>query len=185
MLRQDPMNMNSIRSINLIIDALLALMNEKEYRKITISEITAKAGVVRSTFYAHFTTKEDVLSYHIFEIFKNKYTAYQMADGFKDSEFIKLYFEIWGEHVEFLKQLKENNLLMVLNQLDNHFEFICQSFLASSNSGLSKTAIKYANAFYADAMASVLRRWIITGMEETIEELTEVLIELVTYEYSI
>lgn len=157
MLRHDPMNMNSKRSINLLIEALLALMNQKPYKKITISEITTQAGVVRSTFYAHFTTKEDVLSYHIFEIFKLKYESTRRKENLNDSAFIEHYFDIWGEQVDLLKQLNENDLLMILNQLDSHFEFICESYFSSDDTCLSKEAMKYANAFYADTLASILK----------------------------
>lgn len=61
MLKQAPINMNAQRSIDLIVEALLKLMAHKAFDKISISELTREAGVVRNTFYAHFETKEDVL----------------------------------------------------------------------------------------------------------------------------
>lgn len=184
MLKQDPLNMNSKRSIMLIVDAMLDLMSQKAYKKISISEITSHAGVVRSTFYAHFTNKEDILSYYLFQVFKAKFDDNQRPEGLLDSEFVKLYFEIWSEQIGFLKQLMDNELLMVLNQLDNHFEFICKSYFTSGQDCLPSKTMKYANAFYADALASILKRWVKTGMEETTEELTEVFIDLATYDYT-
>lgn len=184
MLRNTPLNMNSIRSINLIISALLTLMDQKPYNKISISDITTKAGVVRSTFYAHFTTKEDVLSYHIFNIFNSKFESHHDSQKLKDSDFVKVYFKIWGEQIELLKLLQENDLLLILNQLDGHFELICKSHFSSNDTCLSEAAIKYSNAFYTDAMASVLKRWVKTGMKESIEEITDIFMELATYDYS-
>ncbi|KAB8141698.1 TetR/AcrR family transcriptional regulator [Chloroflexia bacterium SDU3-3] len=44
-----------------MIDALLALLAARPYREITIQDITDMAGLSRSTFYAHFQGKDDLL----------------------------------------------------------------------------------------------------------------------------
>lgn len=44
-----------------MIDALLALLAARSYREITIQDITDMAGLSRSTFYAHFESKDDLL----------------------------------------------------------------------------------------------------------------------------
>lgn len=41
--------------------AFLALMQEKGYTAVTVEDICREANVGRSTFYAHFTSKEDLL----------------------------------------------------------------------------------------------------------------------------
>lgn len=48
-----------------IAEALVQLMTEKEYEKITIKEITEKAGVARLTFYRNFDSIEAVLEWYI------------------------------------------------------------------------------------------------------------------------
>jgi AcrR family transcriptional regulator len=52
----------SRRSRRLIADALLALMREKRYDRITVREILERADVGRTTFYAQFRGKDDVLA---------------------------------------------------------------------------------------------------------------------------
>jgi len=42
-------------------EALLQLIEERSYEDITIEDITEKADVGRSTFYSHFTSKEELL----------------------------------------------------------------------------------------------------------------------------
>lgn len=44
-----------------ITEALLILIQKKNYRDISITEICAKAGVTRMSFYRNFRCKEDVL----------------------------------------------------------------------------------------------------------------------------
>jgi AcrR family transcriptional regulator len=42
-------------------DALVALMTDKDYEAITVQDIIDRADVGRSTFYTHFTDKDDLL----------------------------------------------------------------------------------------------------------------------------
>ncbi len=49
------------RTKKLLSDALIALVLEKGYENITIQDIIDKANVGRSTFYAHFESKEQLL----------------------------------------------------------------------------------------------------------------------------
>ena len=41
--------------------ALINLLNKKEYEYISIKEICSQVGVNRSTFYLHYETKDDLL----------------------------------------------------------------------------------------------------------------------------
>jgi AcrR family transcriptional regulator len=49
------------RTRNMILDAFLDLMIQKGYEKITVQNIIDAADVGRSTFYMHFTDKEQLL----------------------------------------------------------------------------------------------------------------------------
>lgn len=44
-----------------IRSAFLSLLETEPYARITVKEITAKAGISRTTFYRHYETREDVL----------------------------------------------------------------------------------------------------------------------------
>ena len=59
MARQEKPDRRSRRSRRLIVDALLALMREKRYDRITVQEIIDRADVGRSTFHAHYRDKEE------------------------------------------------------------------------------------------------------------------------------
>lgn len=56
------------RTKDMLRGALLALIKEKGYERITVQEIIDRADVGRSTFYAHFRDKEDLLVYGLEEL---------------------------------------------------------------------------------------------------------------------
>ena len=57
------------RSKKNIKDALLEIMYEKEFSRITVNELLLKAGISRGTFYAHFSNLEDVRRQLIDDLF--------------------------------------------------------------------------------------------------------------------
>ena len=52
-------------------EALLSLMLQKPFTKISIAEITDKAEVSRPTFYLHYKNKEEVLEDYLDSMYKN------------------------------------------------------------------------------------------------------------------
>lgn len=175
MLKQAPINMNAQRSIDLIVEALLKLMAHKAFDKISISELTREAGVVRNTFYAHFETKEDVLSYHIFTIFSKGIEERLKSQSVHALDLDLVYFEIWQLEIGFLKKLKDNHLLHLLNQFGDQFDQICMAFGIDNVCSLEGEELKFANAFYADALASVLKKWMILDQGHSPKELSTIL----------
>lgn len=51
----------SQRARDLLLDSMYSLALEKDYADITVQELLNRTGVSRSTFYAHFRTKEDLI----------------------------------------------------------------------------------------------------------------------------
>jgi len=49
------------RTRDVLGDALIALIQEKEFESISVQEVLDRAGVGRSTFYAHYRDKNDLL----------------------------------------------------------------------------------------------------------------------------
>lgn len=54
-----------------IFQALSGLLTEKRFHQITVEEIAQRANIGRSTFYAHFKTKEELLAQMCREIFSH------------------------------------------------------------------------------------------------------------------
>ena len=58
-------NKTAIQSQNAIVSALAALMEEKDFAKISISELCKRSRVSRQTFYTWFKTKENIIEYDL------------------------------------------------------------------------------------------------------------------------
>lgn len=91
------------RTRELLRSALLSLIEEKGYERITVQDILDRADVGRSTFYAHFTDKEDLLRSG-FEEFRSSAAAGMHATVTPA-----------GQKVEFLEPM-----LAVFQHVDEH-----------------------------------------------------------------
>ncbi|MBC1920421.1 TetR/AcrR family transcriptional regulator [Listeria booriae] len=58
-------------------NALLTLLDEKDFKKITVTDIVTRADVNRGTFYKHYQEKEDLLNEIISDVLQNLEIAYQ------------------------------------------------------------------------------------------------------------
>lgn len=58
----DKNDRRSQRTRQLLSEALVQLIQEKEYGSITVSDIIERANVGRSTFYAHYRDKDDLFA---------------------------------------------------------------------------------------------------------------------------
>ncbi|MGX6443910.1 TetR/AcrR family transcriptional regulator [Neobacillus sp. K501] len=65
-------------------DALLSLMQEKDFKEISISDIVRLADLNRGTFYKHYQFKEDLLSEIIDEVITSLVDSYR--DPYKNKE---------------------------------------------------------------------------------------------------
>lgn len=60
-MRQAKTDRRSLRTRQLLMQAMVELMGSKRYDMITVQKIAEQANVGRSTFYAHFADKDDLL----------------------------------------------------------------------------------------------------------------------------
>ena len=79
-------------------DALDRLMLEKPFDDITIQEVLDRAGVARSTFYTHFSDKDDLLLSDAAEFFEGVAMSLSMHGDESDRVFpVQVFFDHVGD----------------------------------------------------------------------------------------
>ena len=175
---------------SLMDEALILLLEKKEYSFITIKEICEKAGVNRSTFYLHYETIDDLLSECIEYVgnkinkkFSNKVINKQVIKDSKLEDLLLITPEYLLPYLEFLKENKaiykiaysQPNVFKeqyVVNHLHkNIFEPILNRFLVPKNEQ------KYMMSFYLSGMGALMVEWIKNDCKEDIQTIINILLK--------
>ncbi|NLY77276.1 MAG: TetR/AcrR family transcriptional regulator [Tissierellia bacterium] len=164
------------RSQKWISNALLELMKEKPYKKITITEICNKANLVRETFYRNFSSKDAVVKYCL-ELKFNEFLDSVMIDRNNlDLYDIGIhYFTYWKNEKEFLKILIDNKLInIILDNFSQRLNLIIDQLIRKKE---SLQARNYIVDMYAGATTILLIKWIQNNCKESPEEMARIITE--------
>ncbi|MCY7023045.1 TetR/AcrR family transcriptional regulator [Streptococcus sanguinis] len=147
--------------------SLMQLLEKKELKKITISELVERAGVSRAAFYRNYSSKEQILE----EIFKN--TVQGITDKLEEFNFKTEMYQIW---LFLFKEAKKEARVISL-AIDYNFEKLLTQavfdFLEkrNRNRNAKKMTNSYMNSFWSSAVVSVLSKWIKDGMKVPAEKI--------------
>ena len=145
--------------------SLMQLLEKKELKKITISELVERAGVSRAAFYRNYSSKEQILE----EIFKN--TVRGITDKLEEFNFKTEMYQIW---LFLFKEAKKEARVISL-AIDYNFEKLLTQavfdFLEKRNRNAKKSTNSYMNSFWSSAVVSVLSKWIKDGMKVPAEKI--------------
>ena len=173
-------NKTALQSQRQIARAMMALIREKPYAQITISELCKTAGISRQTFYSLFTSRENVM---VFTLQTSACDTPEIAPPERGCErknallwLCRGYSEYMLHNRELIKLLVDNRIDYLL--YDSFFEAMnsCDCFLA----GLEPCLRQYAASFYAGGIACVARRYAHEGCTTTAEALQDMLLTLLS-----
>lgn len=147
--------------------SLLQLLDKKDLKKITISELVERAGVSRAAFYRNYESKEELLE-SIFQSTVSKITQSLEGYNFKTD-----LYQIW---VYLFKEAKKEARIISL-AVDYNFEKLLTKAVyeylekRSKNQKSSQGPASYLNSFLSSAIVSVLAKWIKDGMKVPAEKM--------------
>lgn len=146
--------------------ALIYLMNEKPFEKITITELVRRSGVSRTAFYRNYTSKEDILTE-----FSNWFLT-DLARSLEDECYKKQPY-LW--YLRFFSSVKEHaDIFKLLIQADMPASMnnTASSFIEKIKPAHSTTEY-YKNLAFEGAFSKILLGWFQNGMKESPEEMAK------------
>ena len=196
------MNKNESKYFNTAIkmdEALITLLEKKDFEYITIKEICDTAGVNRSTFYLHYENTSDLLKETTRYIIDKHLTYYEI-----DKTRISLQFEtckreellfITGEYlVPYLTFIKDNQRLfkvsikqfnsLSMNEVYNKmFVHIFSPILERFH--VSEKERAYVMKFYLTGVFAIVMEWLDNNCSDGMETVTRVITDCVMGERNI
>jgi AcrR family transcriptional regulator len=163
------------RSRDALGDALIALMQEKPFDTITVQEVLDRAHVSRSTFYSHYSDKDDLLMSDAEEFFEALSMALSAHDDKSDRVFpVKEFFTHLADVQPFYKALVKSGKFQENMELARgHFARGIERRLSELPRARSIPSNELpAIAFtHAGALLSLLSWWLDRGMREPPEQM--------------
>ena len=176
----------------LMDEALLFLLEKKDYEFITIKEICEKAGVNRSTFYLHYETMEDLLVETIEMITKRFNETF-------DNEILDInnlckdeLFLINDKYlIPYLNFIKENKKIYKLIHTKPQIFNTKEAFLKLYNELFSKILDKYyvetgeqeyIFAYFSFGLVAIIEKWIEKDCVDDINMIANIMKNVIGYQ---
>lgn len=166
-----------------ILDAFAELLSKKNYDKITVKDIIDRANVGRSTFYAHFETKEALLQVlcssifdHVIESAKTSHTEAHSHGKYSDhgprSVFCHILYHLEENDHGVLELLEGGSGDIFLRYFKNSLKEIAALEIAEiPEENLPEVPEDFLIDAIASSFAEMVHWWTAGGRKETPEEL--------------
>ena len=163
----------------LLLDALLALLETKHLRDISVTELCSRAGINRTTFYKHYNTPNDVL-----EELERKYTLQIMAIE-NGNQTLSAQERIEACCV-FLHENRQMIRLLIRNGMDDEMatkaiiRLFQQTAASAAADGFDETDQKLMITYIVNGCYSLLRSWLMEQLPKTPKEIAALIYLLAT-----
>lgn len=166
------MNITKKKTQIAFAEAMLKLLYEWEYEKITVAQLCDQAGFVRKTFYNNFAYKDDIVYFALEDIFTQIEHRIDL-NNMSIIEILKICFSFVIEHKESLLLFYRRGLFHFAHK--SITKNITQEHIISK---IDKTTVKpeeykYIAAHMASALMSVIETWIENNFLESVEHMAK------------
>ncbi|HCY67600.1 MAG TPA: TetR/AcrR family transcriptional regulator [Firmicutes bacterium] len=185
------MNKNKSKYFNTALfmnEALLSLLEKKDFEYITVKELCNKAGVNRSTFYLHYETMNDLLNETINMIEKKFYSSFNKdlkiddlikKDDKKDlilvtSEYLKPYLHFVFENRKVFKLALKRATLF---NSENAFSKMNKEYFIPimNHFNINEKIQSFVLMYYCSGLVSIISKWLDNNCQESVDEIIDIM----------
>lgn len=177
----------------LMDQALIEILNKKDYEFITIKEICKKAGVNRSTFYLHYDSIDDLLCETIENTNKNFFSCFdenekdivKKIQSNKKDDLILISPEYLLPYLNYIKEnktvfqvsAKHPNLMQAIRKYNFLQDNILYPIYAIFD--IEENKKKYFSAYYVNGVYAIIDEWVRGGCRDEISMICDTIISCV------
>lgn len=174
-------------------EALVALLEKKDFAYITVKEICEKAGVNRSTFYLHYENTTDLLQETTRYILDKHFSYYNVETKdipqhlasrdqneliFISEEYLKPYLTFIKENQRIFKvAIKEFHVMKFNNVYTQMFEQVFNPLLARFS--IPPQNRTYVIKFYLSGITAIVMEWLNGGCCDNLDYIIEIITDCV------
>ena len=168
----------SIRSSEMLYDALVRLVQHKPFHTITVTKLVEEAQIGRATFYRNFDAIEDILRMRCDRTFEDLIVYIRAYLAEHQGELGRLplrpvlhYFYQNSEIIEILMSIKRFDIIQ------DAFRQVMEPFKSRlvALHGVSEAYVEYGLVVRIGIMTNILTQWITSGKQPPPDELAHTL----------
>lgn len=175
----------------LMDEALLILLENKDFEFISVKEICDKAGVNRSTFYLHYENMDDLLKETISlmnkkfnDSFDNKVVNLNISSKedlfFIKNEYLIPYLNLIKKHKKIFKLIHDKPYLFDNNSIkENLYNSLFNQILGMY--GVKEEDKEYVFAYYTQGTLAIILKWVEKECLDDIEKISKLIVKLINH----
>jgi AcrR family transcriptional regulator len=178
------------RTYKLLFKALVAMLEEQPFEKISVTDICDKAMVHRTTFYKHFEDKYHLLMYGIQELQKDINKKSLTNESYNNPK--QYYLDIFANVLKYMSaNQKMCSLILARNETDSILsmfsklmveEIMCKLKTNEKNGIKHHIPVEIIANFYAGALLSISSWWLRNSESVSIDTMKQYLDLLIIQE---
>lgn len=159
-------------SKELISQGLVTLLENDDFSKISISQITAEAKVSRNTFYRNFNSKEEILIYTYKRFYKEALKKLEKKGPASIEDFLIWRFRLFKNN-PIIKSLRKNaeNTYPIFMQFFSDYPIPFDSHITKND--------PYLKAYHSAGIYYITMLWLRNGAKESPKEMAARILKII------
>lgn len=147
--------------------ALLEFAGQKDWSKVTVTELIRKSGVARASFYRNFTSVENIIDYGIGQMALRYHEGMAPSENIHSREVMQYKFRFYQEHAGIVLAFHHAKASTTL------LDIIIDCEIEACGDMPSTSISRYELYYYAGAFYSMMLSWLENGTKETPEAMAD------------